>query len=94
MLDNKDYISRLNRARRRRNRRFDFQYLIIGAAGFLILVLLIGAGIFISRRQKPTVSGEPETRMEEEALPSEPVETPAPTLSPEEIAEAARAPAR
>ena len=64
MLDNKDYISRLNRARRRRNRRFDFQYLIIGAAGFLILVLLIGAGIFISRRQKPTVSGEPETRME------------------------------
>ena len=91
MLDNKDYISRLNRARRRRNRRFDFQYLIIGAAGFLILVLLIGAGIFISRRQKPTVSGEPETRMEEEALPSEPVETPAPTLSPEEIAEAARA---
>lgn len=91
MLDNKDYISRLNRARRRRNRRFDFQYLIIGAAGFLILVLLIGAGIFISRRQKPTVSGEPETRTEEEALPSEPVETPAPTLSPEEIAEAARA---
>ncbi len=92
MLDNKDYISRLNRARRRRNRRFDFHYLIIGAAGLLILALLIGVGIFISRKQKPAVATEPEARTEEPLLPSdsEPAEIQEPALSPEEIAEAAR----
>ena len=66
MLDNKDYISRLNKARRKRNRRFDPTYLLIGLAVILVLALLIGGDVFLSRRLRPVLSGEGQARDGEE----------------------------
>lgn len=85
MLDNKDYISRLNKARRKRNRRFDPTYLLIGLAVILVLALLIGGGVFLSRRLRPVLSGEGQARDGEETETVMQTETEAPTLSEEEI---------
>ena len=85
MLDNKDYISRLNKARRKRNRRFDPTYLLIGLAVILVLALLIGGGVFLSRRLRPVLSGEGQARDEKETETVMQTETEAPTLSEEEI---------
>lgn len=55
MLDNKDYMTRLNRARRRRNQRFDPRYLLI-LLGALILIGVLGAGIHLIRTSLPAAA--------------------------------------
>ncbi|MDO5550890.1 MAG: SH3 domain-containing protein, partial [Lachnospiraceae bacterium] len=55
MLDNKDYMTRLNRARRRRNQRFDPRYLLI-LLGALILMGALGAGIHLIRTSLPAAA--------------------------------------
>lgn len=52
MLDNQDYMARLNRARRRRNQRFDPKYLLILLGAFLVIGAL-GAGVHFIRTSLP-----------------------------------------
>lgn len=85
-MDNKDYISRLNKARRRRNRKFDPLYLIIGIAAVAILILLIAGGIFLSKKLAPVLSGEGQAQ--EESAPEEAAQMTEPEtveISPEEL---------
>ncbi|MDO4329463.1 MAG: SH3 domain-containing protein [Lachnospiraceae bacterium] len=89
MLDNKDYMTRLNRARRRRNQRFDPRYLLI-LLGALILIGVLGAGIHLIRTSLPAAasraaSGSDAARGRSDG---ETKETAAqePTQSPEELA--------
>lgn len=89
MLDNRDYISRLNRARRRRSRRFDFSRIIIAVIIVAVLALMIGAGIFITKKMKAASSDNPKAVTEAQSGDGTDV-TEAPTLSPEEQAEAER----
>lgn len=55
MLDNKDYMARLNRARRRRNQKFDLRYLLI-LLGALLLIAALGAGIHLIRTSLPAAA--------------------------------------
>lgn len=89
MLDNKNYISRLNRARRRRSRRFDFSRIAIAVIIIAVLALMIGAGIFITKKMKSVSSDSPGAVAESQAENETDI-TEAPTLSPEEEAEAER----
>lgn len=89
MLDNRDYISRLNRARRRRSRRFDFSRIIIVVIIIAVLALMIGAGIFITKKMKAASLDNPKAVTEAQSGDGTDV-TEAPTLSPEEQAEAER----
>ena len=89
MLDNKNYISRLNRARRRRSRRFDFSRIAIAVIIIAVLALMIGAGIFITKKMKSASSDSPRAVAESQAENGTDI-TEAPTLSPEEQAEAER----
>lgn len=86
MLDDKDYMARLSRARRKRNRRLEPLQLaiMIGAAA---LIIALGAGIYFLRSRPAEVSGQ---ENQEEAGSGPAVESSAeaptePTLSPEEI---------
>ena len=89
MLDNKNYISRLNRARRRRSRRFDFSRIAIAVIIIAVLALMIGAGIFITKKMKSASSDSPRAVAGSQAENGTDI-TEAPTLSPEEQAEAER----
>ena len=89
MLDNKNYISRLNRARRRRSRRFDFSRIAIAVIIIAVLALMIGAGIFITKKMKSASSDSPGAVAGSQAENGTDI-TEAPTLSPEEQAEAER----
>ncbi len=87
MLDKEDYMARLERARKRRDQRTGQRNLIFIAGG-LILLILLGFGIYRLR-----TSGKPAAAetggAEEETLESTEPETEAPTeptLSPEEEA--------
>lgn len=88
MLDNKDYMARLNRARRRRNQRFDPRYLLI-LLGALILLGVLGAGIHFIRTSLPagasrTASGSDAVKGREAEGPEGTIEEA--TQSPEELA--------
>lgn len=91
MSDNKDYMARLSRARRRRKRRVE--PLRIAAAAGILAVVLGGAGFFLfSGREKAeevseTQAAEPSV---ESTLPSEAEPETEPTLSPEEVEEQQR----
>ena len=88
MLDNRDYISRLNKARRRRNRRFDVSHLIIGLIVLAVIALLVGAGLFIAQKREPASSDSPKTVQEGQTAEESSAEEI--TISPEEAAEAER----
>ena len=60
MSDNKDYMARLSRARRRRKRRVEPLRIAV-AAGVLVLVLG-GAGFFLFRRSKGKTTEVSETQ--------------------------------
>lgn len=88
MLDNKDYMARLSRARRKRNRKYDPRtiYIIIGV---VLIVVLLGIGIYLVRHRSAAASGEgrQETSQAEEGQETAQTEAPTePTLSPEELA--------
>lgn len=86
MLDNKDYISRLNRARRRRNRRLNISYMIIGLIAAVVIGLLIGAGIFMMKKKEPASSDNQKAVQEEQMAETESSAEESP-LSLEEAAE-------
>ena len=41
MLEHKDYMSSLNKARRRRNQRWDPRYLLFALAALVLIVLIV-----------------------------------------------------
>lgn len=87
MSDNKDYMARLSRARRRRKRRVE--PLRIAAAAGILAVVLGGAGFFLFRGSKKAAEALETQAVEplaESMLPAEAEPEPEtePTLSPEE----------
>ena len=88
MLDNKDYMARLSRARRKRNRKYDPRiiYLLVGA---LLFAAAVGTGIYLAKNRSAAASGKgsQEESLAEESDEATETEAPTePTLSPEEIA--------
>lgn len=88
MADNKDYMARLSRARRRRKRRVE--PLRIAAAAGILAVVLGGAGFFLFRSSKKAAEALETQAVEplaESTLPAEAEPEPEtePTLSPEEV---------
>lgn len=54
MNENKDYVSHLNRARKKRNQKWDPRYLLLA----IVVVLLIGLGVLAAVNVKSAVSGK------------------------------------
>jgi len=54
MNENKDYVSHLNKARKKRNQKWDPRYLLLA----IVVVLLIGLGVLASVNVKSAVSGK------------------------------------
>lgn len=54
MNENKDYISHLNKARKKRNQKWDPRYLLLA----IVVVLLIGLGVLAAVNVKSAVSGK------------------------------------
>ena len=54
MNENKDYVSHLNKARKKRNQKWDPRYLLLA----IVVVLLIGLGVLAAVNVKSAVSGE------------------------------------
>lgn len=87
-MDNKDYMARLSRARRKRNRRFEPIYGVI-AAGVLAVVVLAGTGFwYVKTHGEPAAAETGSATQEPEESPSLPDPEPEtePTLSAEEEA--------
>lgn len=54
MNENKDYVSHLNKARKKRNQKWDLRYLLLA----IVVVLLIGLGVLAAVNVKSAVSGK------------------------------------
>lgn len=54
MTENKDYVSHLNKARKKRNQKWDPRYLLLA----IVVVLLIGLGVLAAVNVKSAVSGK------------------------------------
>lgn len=54
MNENKDYVSHLNKARKKRNQKWDPRYLLLA----IVVVLLIGLGVLAAVNVKSAVSGK------------------------------------
>ena len=54
MNENKDYVSHLNKARKKRNQKWDPRYLLLA----IVVVLLIGLGVLVAVNVKSAVSGK------------------------------------
>ena len=54
MSENKDYVSHLNKARKKRNQKWDPRYLLLA----IVVVLLIGLGVLAAVNVKSAVSGK------------------------------------
>lgn len=54
MNENKDYVSHLNKARKKRNQKWDPRYLLLA----IVVVLLIGLGVLAALNVKSAVSGK------------------------------------
>ena len=54
MNENKDYVSQLNKARKKRNQKWDPRYLLLA----IVVVLLIGLGVLAAVNVKSAVSGK------------------------------------
>lgn len=91
-MDNKDYISRLKRARRRRRGGIDPKVPAAAAGGILVIILLFfSINAFFNKGEEagaepPESTAQTESPAAGETLPSEPVTEPESTQSPEEIA--------
>ncbi len=89
--DNKDYMVRLSRARRKRNRQIDPRYLLLAVCGAVVIGVL-GAGIHLVRSRSEAVSGQEKQEGEESETGGESVsesesqDLEEPALSPEELA--------
>ena len=83
MLEHKDYISSLNKARRRRNQRWDPRYLLFALAALVLIVLIV----FVVRAAIAGFSGkEAGSPQAEQAGTASPAQAGQQELSPEEAA--------
>ena len=83
MLEHKDYMSSLNKARRRRNQRWDPRYLLFALAALVLIVLIV----FVVRAAIAGFSGkEPGRPQAEQAGTASPSQAGQQELSPEEAA--------
>ena len=88
MLDHKDYLSRLNKARRKRNQRFDPRYLVAGLAVVLLAgIIILGVRTALKAWPERAAAPAPAKEQTEAASSQEEVEIP----SPEEAAAAREA---
>lgn len=88
MLDHKDYLSRLNKARRKRNQRFDPRYLVAGLAVVLLAgIIILGVRTTLKAWPERAAAPAPAKEQTEAASSQEEVEIP----SPEEAAAAREA---
>lgn len=77
MLDNKNYLDRINKAKRNRNRNDNTRYLIIGAAILAVILIVVFIGLTIKKqvsgKPKETPSQETETVVSSDVVTDDPV---------------------
>ena len=88
MLDHKDYLSTLNKARRKRNRNWDPRYLFIILGAVALVGIVIAVALSLKKPASGKPSNEPGLVSGREATPAQ--AEPETTLSPEEQAEKER----